>query len=321
MAAIRRSKHLNPKMMMHPTLIWLVSSAVFVKCVAFTTENHGLAFQYGDNRVTACRHAPKGSSLSMLRPSLALRMSSDIPSAEKQDSIKAALKRPRGASVGVEHCSSTEGEDLSLISMQLRKGKAAAIWTSNADDVAKFSKEQNSARGDFPGPCPIIFNGPRDEVSNAIINGATAVVLDSTDGVDVSDAGIVWKVTCVEEALELLNSGRGDIFLFDGSDKMGFNEGLPKSALTIAQIESMQVDNAEIEEGKNLVAAGYSSLLFKSCCVGDDEDVRYTHFIVEGITKKRSSSFSMTGLTGSTNGHFGTSSHGSTEKWRRNSYK
>ena len=52
--------------------------------------------------------------------------------------------------------------------------------------------------------------------------------------------------------------------------------------------------------------------------MGDDEDIKYLQHAIEGINKKSSSSFSMTGLTGSTNGHFGVASHDGDVKWRRN---
>ena len=56
-------------------------------------------------------------------------------------------------------------------------------------------------------------------------------------------------------------------------------------------------------------------LLLKNACVGDDEDVKYLQYAIKGISKKSSSSFSMTGLTGSTNGHFGVASHGGDVMW------
>lgn len=61
-------------------------------------------------------------------------------------------------------------------------------------------------------------------------------------------------------------------------------------------------------------------LLIENACVGDDEDVKYTCFAVNSITKKSSSTFAMTGLTGSTNGHFGTMSDNASienAKWKR----
>ncbi len=61
-------------------------------------------------------------------------------------------------------------------------------------------------------------------------------------------------------------------------------------------------------------------LLIENACVGDEEDIKYTCFAVNSITKKSSSTFAMTGLTGSTNGHFGTmSDNASVEnaKWQR----
>ena len=52
-------------------------------------------------------------------------------SLEKLEIVKLALKRPRGASIGVEYLPNPDAdEDVSILSMQLRKVKAAAIYTS-----------------------------------------------------------------------------------------------------------------------------------------------------------------------------------------------
>jgi len=93
---------------------------------------------------------------------------------------------------------------------------------------------------------------------------------------------------------------------------------LPKSVVTIAPLQSMLPENAEVSLGKHYASLGISSLLLSNACVGDDEDIKYSQFVIEGINKKSSSSFSMTGLTGSANGHFGVSSHEGEVKWRRN---
>jgi hypothetical protein len=67
----------------------------------------------------------------------------------------------------------------------------------------------------------------------------------------------------------------------------------------------MQGGNAEVERAKELKGMGVTSILLRKACVGDCEDIEYSIFAIEGLTKKRSSTFNMTGLTGSTNGHFG----------------
>jgi hypothetical protein len=80
----------------------------------------------------------------------------------------------------------------------------------------------------------------------------------------------------------------------------------------------MLPENLEVTLGKALASSGsISSLLLCNCCVNDKEDAKYAQFAIEWITKKSSISFSVTGLTGSTNGHFGDSSHAGEVKWRK----
>ena len=84
-------------------------------------------------------------------------------SIDKLGTIKLALKRPRGASISIEYNPSSENSlsdgDLSILSMQLRKSKTSAIFTSDMSSVKKIAKEQESSRGDFPGPVPVIYCG------------------------------------------------------------------------------------------------------------------------------------------------------------------
>lgn len=104
----------------------------------------------------------------------------------------------------------------------------------------------------------------------------------------------------------------------DSSELKEILSNLPKSVVTIAPLPTMLPENNEIALGKHYASLGISSLLLEKACVGDEEDIKYSQHAIEGINKKSSSSFSMTGLTGSTNGHFGVSSHAGDVKWRRN---
>jgi hypothetical protein len=255
-------------------------------------------------------------------------------SLEKLEIVKLALKRPRGASIGVEYLPNPDAdEDVSILSMQLRKVKAAAMYTSNASCVSKFVKEQESARGDFPGPLPVIYTGSSPE---EVVEGefsATAVVLDyGKDEIanrHMENTGIIWRVSNINQIQEAINVGNaGDVLLLpqelisDGEEENAELKEvlcqLPKSTVTIAAISSMLPENKEVTLGKMCASMGISSLLIQNCCVGDEEDLKYASYVIESISKKSSSSFSMTGLTGSTNGHFGTSSHMGEVKWRRN---
>ena len=131
-------------------------------------------------------------------------------SIDKLDTIKLALKRPRGASISIEYNPSSDSSlidgDLSILSMSLRRCKTNAIWTSDVNAIKKIAKEQESSRGDFPGPVPVIYCGKEldsDVFSDDDI-GASAVVIEyeSADKVDMEslqNVGIIWKVNDIQQ--------------------------------------------------------------------------------------------------------------------------
>ena len=255
--------------------------------------------------------------------------------------LKAALKKPsKVLTVGVEYSRNTDSEserlsstELSILSMQLRKAKVSAIWCSNFDDLSDFSKEQETAKGNFPGPCSVIYNGvveTSDDIQSAIAAGATAAAVDVNMIEEISKfwnediaLEIIWKISNAKD-LEKVMEVTGDLndaaFLFQAdpnSDMDGIGSALPKGSLLIASVESMQVDGNEIVQGKQLKSSGVASILMREACVGDAEDIEYSRFAVEGLTSKASSEFKFSGLTGSTNGHFGGVQSNGKVKWRR----
>lgn len=226
-------------------------------------------------------------------------------------------------------------DEVSILSMTLRKLNARSIYTSNIQAMKNFMKEQASAKGDFPGSVPIVYWGDNWKV--AVENGAELVVIScdgfQNDDIDsVEDVGVIWKTSELSQIKLMIEKGMGNVFLLDNdlllNDKNGINiehleqqfqlECIPESAIVIAALPSMLPENLELTLGRSLSSLGsISSLVFKESCVSDEEDVKYSQFIIDGLTKKSSSTFSMTGLTGSTNGHFGVSSHSGEVKWRR----
>ena len=135
-------------------------------------------------------------------------------SIDKLDTIKLALKRPRGASISIEYNPSSDSSlsdgDLSILSMQLRRCKTSAIFTSDVSAVKKIAKEQESSRGDFPGPVPVMYCGK--ELDSVLFSdddiGASAVVVEytSADKVDMEslqNIGIIWRVNNVQEIQQL----------------------------------------------------------------------------------------------------------------------
>ncbi|KAL7455009.1 hypothetical protein ACHAWC_009832 [Mediolabrus comicus] len=294
---------------------------------------------------SSCLAFAPQSPLSQQDRCVALSMSSTTAfqptqsSLEKLDNLKLSIKKPRGASVGVEFSpiNDLSDGDLKILSMQLRKSaKAAVVCSADVDSIPKLVREQESSRGDFPGPLPVIYSGSildANVVKKVVEGDVTAVVVDygaSDEAVTslLGDVGIIWKVSSLDELNEVIAADNmGDVVLLsknllpdsveDSCEELAEILSKTKSIVAIAKLQSMQASNAEIGLGKHFTKLGVSSLILEEACVGDEEDIKYTAYAIEALNKKSSSSFSMTGLTGSTNGHFGVSSHGGEVKWRR----
>lgn len=241
-----------------------------------------------------------------------------------------ALKKPSktltvcleydGSSGGIDASSS----DLATLSMQLRKVKAGAIFTSDIAALKEFATEQESARGDFPGPCPVVYCGDVDGVADAVCADASAVVLSpetADKAADVQGADIIWEVTSVADVETVLAvQEAADSFLVGGDDIEAVIAALPgKTSCAIGSVQAMQEDDSEIAEGRKFKKAGCASIFIRNAIVGDAEDLEYAQFAIGGLTSKASSEFNFSGLTGSANGHFGgVASSGKGNKWKRN---
>jgi hypothetical protein len=255
-----------------------------------------------------------------------LQMStSATPSAEAAQ-LKLALQKPsKMLTVGVEYAGEALSPNgLSTLSMQLRKHKASAIWTANVQAIQEFAKEQQSARGNFPGPIPIIYTGI--EVEAAIAAGATAVTLSVGElSVETGTADVVYTVSSLQDVESVLaaTDNTAQAFLFQGvsaEDLPPIISTLAPGTLCIASVDAMLPVGAEVEQAKALKKSGIHSVLVRQACVGDAEDLEYTQFLVGGMTSKASSAFKFSGLTGSTNGHFGGFQSSGTVKWRRTAW-
>eukprot|EP00591_Stephanopyxis_turris_P000345 CAMPEP_0195523898 /NCGR_PEP_ID=MMETSP0794_2-20130614/23391_1 /TAXON_ID=515487 /ORGANISM="Stephanopyxis turris, Strain CCMP 815" /LENGTH=308 /DNA_ID=CAMNT_0040653997 /DNA_START=220 /DNA_END=1143 /DNA_ORIENTATION=- len=242
--------------------------------------------------------------------------------------MEAALKKPsKTIAVCLEFVSDLaelNAIDLATLSMQLRKVKAAALWTADMQALREFSNEQEQAKGNFPGPCPIIFNGDDSKVSEAVSAGVTAVVLlvsdenmQKAEELTSRDVELIWHVSNPEEVTKIVDSGFGRAFLVDvvENDSDEIIGAIPKGSVIVATVSAMQEGDAEVDQAKFLKSVGCTAILFKRACVGDSEDVEYASFVVDALTRKKSSEFNMTGLTGSANGHFGGVATFGTSKW------
>ena len=105
--------------------------------------------------------------------------------------LRSALVSPgKAVSVSIEYTGAS-GASIDDLSMELRKAKAAAVWCDDVDAVRCFAAEQATAKGDFPGPLPVVYTGA--DRQNAMDAGAAAVVADA--GEDVSVAPVIWRVS------------------------------------------------------------------------------------------------------------------------------
>ena len=294
-------------------------------------------------------HVAMSQSPVLLASSTQLYSSANVGTAPM---LKSLLKKPsKVLTVGVEYSPQRPddlGEDrpeenLDVFSMKLRQqAKVSFIVCSDLPTIKLLSAEQETAKGNFPGPVPIVYDGelsPSSTSSLEVVSeaGASAIVIDAGThdalmlAESASSTGLetIWKVTTVEEAKQVLESTNelADVFLLDirvddNDDAMtkisGIIEALPKTCMSIATLhDPMQEDGAEIETGKELKSMGCASVFVKKACVGDQEDIDYSSFVVSGLTSKASKEFKFSGLTGSTNGHFGGIQSNSSVKWER----
>ena len=256
--------------------------------------------------------------------------------------LKSLLKKPsKVLTVGVEYAPTSVGEkqDLEVFSMKLRQqAKLSSIVCSDLDAIRLLRAEQETAKGNFPGPVPIIYcNANAASPEDILEAGATAIVVDAgtTERETLAELAhstgleTIWKVSTTEEAEQVLEltEKQADVFWLDvdvdDEDKVALLIGeiakvLPKSSMAIGVLrEPMQADGAEIGEGKEFKSMGCASVFVKKACVGDKEDIDYASFVVSGLTSKASSEFKFSGLTGSINGHFGGIQSNGSVQWER----
>jgi len=211
----------------------------------------------------------------------------------------------------------TAPERLRKLSSELRGGRegqlASAIFTPDVASVATLAAEQATAKGDFPGPCPIVFCGEAKHASDAVAAGATGVVMRASERETAALSGsveVVWHVESSEE-IEAIAEAESSCYLLDGASADELLPSLPEGSLVVAAVDAMQADSAEVDVGRRLAAAGCKALLVRQACVGDDEDLAYATFAVKALKSKKSSTFNIDGHTGAVNGHFGGTRSGS----------
>ena len=242
--------------------------------------------------------------------------------------LKSLLKKPsKVLTVGVEYSPDQSPAD-EVLSMKLRQqAKVSFVVCQDLSAIKILSQEQESAKGNFPGPVPIVCQNVQnvEEISES---GASAIILDvgASDAMQKAESAssygleTIWKVSSVDQAKQVLESFEdADVFLLDATESIAeILAIIPKSSMSIGTLhEPMQEDGAEIETGKEYKSMGCASILVKKACVGGKEDIDYASFLVSGLTSKASSEFKFSGMTGSINGHYGGLQANGSVKWDR----
>jgi hypothetical protein len=237
--------------------------------------------------------------------------------AAKRSAISKVFKKPSGAlTISLEYermeTSTYTENDLIVLSMQLRKIKAASLWTPSLADLAILSKEQRTAKGNFPGPCPVIYYPPlstaeEDEVREAAGAGASAVVL-RPDALPMGDAAIecglevIWDIRSPDDISVVVKAGKSTIFLLAGADVLGSDvmAALPPDAVAIASVDCQ---NDEIRMGREVAKAGCKAIIVRQACIGDNGwDLRYSRYAIESLTSKANPDFQIQSMSKGSSG-------------------
>eukprot|EP00961_Rhodomonas_salina_P113369 1525097-Rhodomonas_salina.2 len=255
----------------------------------------------------------------------------------KKSALEKALHKPSGLSVTVSVEYSQEAEknalEREILSCQLRKEKVASLWVDR-ETLSAFCSEQRAAKGDFPGPCPVVLREPatssadlefvKEAGSSAVVIAASAENAgELAEEAEKLGLTTVWEVTNKEQAAQAAEAGAG-IFLVSAAaaakDDGSLVSALPPKSVWVAEIAAMQPGNNEIGEARAVKAQGCKAMLVSKACVGDVEDLPYARYVVTEMASKASSEFKITGMTGHVNGHYGTGTFekGDSERmWKR----
>ena len=71
---------------------------------------------------------------------------------------RALRKASKSLAVGVEVVGCSV-EHAKALSPQLRDANVAAIWTADLEATSAFTADQAPAKGEYPGPVPVVFSG------------------------------------------------------------------------------------------------------------------------------------------------------------------
>ena len=157
-------------------------------------------------------------------------------------------------------------------SMQLRKLKANALATSDINVAKLCVNEQTTAKGNFPGPCPVLYTG--SDIEGARSAGVDAVVISPGDCVPGAD--IIYRIKSTDD-FQRVSSHNAFWVDVDGelSSVQTIIEAIPDSAIVLACLKSMQENNDEIKLARELKRFGTSAIVFQKAIVGEGEDLEF----------------------------------------------
>mmetsp|Transcript_61972 Transcript_61972/g.128202 ORF Transcript_61972/g.128202 Transcript_61972/m.128202 type:complete len:328 (-) Transcript_61972:377-1360(-) len=204
-----------------------------------------------------------------------------------------------------------------LLSKRLRQIGIATIFV-NAELLPILAEEQQQARGDFPGPVPVILRQPDvtdKSLAAAKASGASGVVLSMHSigcegcaklaaAAAELDLESMWEVCTKEEAAEAMGAGAAALLVSNVEDSFGvapaFWEGLPKNSVAVAEVKAKQPGNSEIGLARALGAAGCKAVLLSGACPEGEVDAhRYVDSAFRTIRSKKSEEFQIGGMVGS----------------------
>eukprot|EP00518_Triparma_eleuthera_P020678 CAMPEP_0197544960 /NCGR_PEP_ID=MMETSP1320-20131121/197_1 /TAXON_ID=91990 /ORGANISM="Bolidomonas sp., Strain RCC2347" /LENGTH=299 /DNA_ID=CAMNT_0043104419 /DNA_START=32 /DNA_END=928 /DNA_ORIENTATION=+ len=260
------------------------------------------------NIVVPCRrHADTRLALSSLATPTIMTPDATITTPDTR--ISALRKASKTLSVGIDIQPSadlTTTSELETLSMNLRKSGASALYTRSITVLEAVLEEQAAAAGTFPGPLPVVYTG--SDIERAIAAGASSCVLPWGASIPSCESEIspMYRVNSSSDVEALYATGARAFVISDSPEAESAILSVPDDSVSVLEVDSMQDNQAEVERAQSLrSSSGLSSVLLRGACVGDGEDLEYAAFAISALTKKKSKTFNMSGLTASTNGHGG----------------
>lgn len=241
----------------------------------------------------------------------------------KSDAVLKALRKRSGAkTVGVELDLDREvtKTDLELLSIAARKGRSSVLsldlsslplsLPTPLQTLRLLVAEQEAAKGEFPGPCPLLARIPSKvtslqvaEVAAAGVKGVVFAAAPHDDGelralcqacsaVGTSAIVEVCSTTEVASAIEAGAKGVCVRGVASVEDAIALHSSIPKDVVALTAIPSQQKGGQEVEDFRELMrGAPYDGVLMMGAAeVGEDDG--YLTYVLDTLQSKKSSQYS-----------------------------